>query len=88
MDDMKRGKNDMVHSPNHYKICDVEVIDIIDEVLRGWEERSCNSPDYVSLSQGYYLGNVIKYILRSPNKNGIEDLKKAKVYLDWILERS
>lgn len=32
---------------------------------------------------GFNLGNVIKYTLRYKNKNGIEDLKKAK----WYLER-
>lgn len=29
----------------------------------------------------YFLGNVIKYISRYKNKNGVEDLKKAKSYL-------
>ena len=31
-------------------------------------------------------GNIIKYILRHRDKNGIEDLKKAKHYLDLLLE--
>ena len=31
-------------------------------------------------------GNIIKYILRHREKNGIEDLKKAKHYLDLLLE--
>ena len=29
----------------------------------------------------YCIGNVIKYISRYENKNGVEDLKKAKWYL-------
>lgn len=36
----------------------------------------------------FHLGNVIKYILRSPMKNGLEDLKKAQFYLNryiaWV----
>jgi hypothetical protein len=32
------------------------------------------------------LGNIIKYLARYPLKNGLEDLKKAKVYLDWMIE--
>jgi len=32
-------------------------------------------------------GNVIKYVSRYKHKDGIEDLKKAKVYLDWLIER-
>ena len=31
-------------------------------------------------------GCVIKYILRYKEKNGIEDLKKAKHYIDLIIE--
>lgn len=30
----------------------------------------------------YRLGNVVKYVLRHDNKGGIEDLKKARWYLD------
>lgn len=33
-------------------------------------------------SVNFHLGNVIKYILRSPYKNGLEDLKKAQFYLN------
>lgn len=36
---------------------------------------------------GFYEGNIIKYVLRYKNKNGIEDLKKAKWYLDRMIER-
>jgi len=32
-------------------------------------------------------GNVIKYICRYKDKNGIEDLKKARHYIDMILEK-
>jgi hypothetical protein len=31
-------------------------------------------------------GNIIKYILRHKSKNGIEDLKKARHYLDLLIE--
>ena len=31
-------------------------------------------------------GNVIKYITRYKNKNGIEDLKKVKHYVDLLIE--
>ena len=35
---------------------------------------------------GYMEGNVIKYVSRWRNKNGIEDLKKAKWYIERLLE--
>lgn len=31
-------------------------------------------------------GNVIKYVTRHRLKNGLEDLEKAKVYLNWLIE--
>ena len=31
-------------------------------------------------------GNIIKYVTRWKDKNGIEDLKKAKQYLDKLIE--
>lgn len=36
---------------------------------------------------GFCLGNVVKYILRHKNKAGIEDLKKARWYLDREISR-
>ena len=33
---------------------------------------------------GYYRGNVLKYLLRAPQKNGIEDIEKAIHYLEYI----
>lgn len=37
--------------------------------------------------EGFCLGNVVKYILRAKKKNNnIEDLQKAKWYLDYFLE--
>jgi hypothetical protein len=35
---------------------------------------------------GFYEGNVIKYVSRYKLKNGIEDLKKAKWYLDRLIQ--
>ena len=35
---------------------------------------------------GFCEGNVIKYVCRFRQKNGIEDLKKARNYLDRIIE--
>lgn len=35
--------------------------------------------------QGFYVGNVMKYITRYQGKNGVEDLKKARTYLDRLI---
>ena len=34
--------------------------------------------------RGFLLGNIIKYTYRYKGKNGIEDLEKAKVYIDFL----
>lgn len=36
---------------------------------------------------GFLEGNVIKYVCRYKEKNGVEDLKKALHYLECLIER-
>ena len=36
---------------------------------------------------GYCEANIIKYVTRWRDKNGIEDLRKAKHYIDILIER-
>lgn len=45
--------------------------------------------EYIEANQGEFdwsIANVIKYISRYKRKNGIEDLKKARWYLDHQIE--
>ncbi len=35
---------------------------------------------------GFHLGNAVKYIKRSPTKGGLEDIKKARWYLERYIE--
>lgn len=35
---------------------------------------------------GFCVGNIIKYVCRYKDKNGIEDLKKARHYIDLLIE--
>lgn len=66
--------NNNVNHPSHYTSGDIEVIDYIRDKLT--EEEFA----------GYCIGNVIKYISRWRLKGGIEDLRKADVYLGWAIE--
>lgn len=67
-------KPDMVNHPPHYKSeSGLEVIDIID--------------DFVPDPGSYYLGNIIKYVLRFQKKGGVEDLEKARWYLNKLIAR-
>lgn len=36
---------------------------------------------------GYLEGNVIKYVTRHDKKNGLQDLEKARHYIDLIIEK-
>lgn len=43
--------------------------------------------DYIAANGiGYFEGNVIKYVSRWKDKAGVEDLKKARHYLDKLIE--
>ena len=43
--------------------------------------------DYVAANDlGYFEGNVIKYVTRFKDKHGIADLRKARHYLDKLIE--
>lgn len=35
---------------------------------------------------GWIVGNIIKYVMRYPKKKGIEDLRKAKRYLEMLIK--
>jgi hypothetical protein len=66
-------KNDNVNSPNHYKLdgLNIEVIDVIKATVKDFNS--------------FCHGNIIKYVLRADKKNGIEDLKKAKKYIEMMI---
>jgi hypothetical protein len=37
---------------------------------------------------GFLEGNVIKYVCRYRNKGGLQDLEKARHYLDMLIDQS
>jgi len=37
---------------------------------------------------GFCEGNVVKYVTRWKDKNGIDDLLKAKHYIDFLIEEA
>lgn len=45
--------------------------------------------DYIHAnSLGYMEGNIVKYITRWKDKGGVNDLKKAKHYLEKLIEQN
>ena len=68
------GAGDNVNHPSHYTQGKIECIDAIEESTKGLLGISA-----------VCVANVIKYIWRYKFKNGIEDLKKARWYLDKLI---
>lgn len=66
--------SDPINHPEHYTQGGIECIKAI--------ESSMTNEAFA----GYCKGNCEKYIWRYEHKGGAEDLKKARVYLDWLIE--
>ena len=60
-------------NPDHYKVGGIQTIDYIAAKL---------TPEAF---EGYLRGNIIKYVSRYTDKNGVEDLKKAEWYLSYLI---
>lgn len=68
-------KVDMVKQPPHYQF-GIFTANVIIEVV---------GKTYKSASVFYHVGNALKYLMRAPRKNGLEDLKKAKESVDMAI---
>lgn len=71
--------SDNVNKPNHYTYGKLECIDVIKEITDG--------NDAIGI-EAFCLGNVLKYLWRYKHKNGTEDLKKAKWYLERLIREN
>ena len=72
---MYESNDKMVSHPSHYQSeSGLEVIDVIEAFtsdLNGIEATD--------------TGNILKYMCRWKNKNGLQDLKKAQWYLNHLI---
>ena len=71
---MDGGSTDMVNHPKHYNQGGIECIDALKAATVGKRgiEAVC-------------VANVVKYLWRYEEKNGIEDVRKAKWYVERLL---
>ncbi len=65
--------SDVVNRPEHYRQGSVECIEAI--------ESSMSREEF----QGYLKGNIEKYVWRYRYKNGVQDLAKARWYIDRLI---
>lgn len=68
--------NDMVQHPQHYNQGGIECIDAIKAATVG-----------KTGIEAFCVGNVIKYLFRYENKNGLEDVKKAQWYINRLIQK-
>lgn len=69
---------DMVNHPPHYTHGKIETIDAVKDITQFYKDGAV----------AYCVGNVIRYLARAPHKEGeyVESLRKAKWYLDHVVE--
>ena len=67
-------QEDAVNHPSHYTDGGIECIEAIESALTNEEYR------------GYLKGNIQKYVWRERHKGGTESLKKARWYLDRLIQ--
>lgn len=54
---------------------------------RHYAAKSIQPVQYIHANDiGFFEGNVIKYVTRWKDKGGLEDLRKAKHYIELLLE--
>lgn len=65
-------------TPNHYKIGDLDTMNLIIEIVKN---------NNLDTEESIYLFNTLKYLFRFGNKDGVKDLEKAKDYLDRLIDK-
>lgn len=52
-----------------------------------YKEKPIQPWDFIAANRiGYFEGNIIKYVSRWRDKGGVDDLHKARHYLDKLIE--
>lgn len=79
-----QAQPDMVNNPPHYNMGKIETIDVIEDTLTMPKvviDKLGSRAPYV----GMLCGTIIKYLRRWPYKGGVQDLEKARWYLDKVI---
>lgn len=70
----EQNGHDAVNHPSHYCQGGIECIDAIQSAVNGLDGPAA-----------WLTGSIIKYVWRWSRKNGAEDLRKARFYLDRLI---
>ena len=71
------------------KLMDDADVSVKDKQVAGTHYQRAIQPwDIISEWElDFWEGNVLKYLLRWKHKDGVQDLQKAKHYLEYLIER-
>lgn len=69
--------SDVISHPDHYAGHGIECMDAMRSMMYGAD---------VTNSQAYWWGCIFKYVWRFAKKNGVEDLKKARQCIGYLIE--
>lgn len=72
---LEENAHDAVNHPSHYCRDGIECIDVIKATTKG-----------MNAFDAFCQGNAMKYLFRWHFKNGVQDLKKARWYIDKLIE--
>jgi len=82
----KEDLYDVVSKPKHYMLFEkegIEVRDVIEKLLDKIAENS--KGEFYSYQFASDYVQLMQYLMRFMDKNGVEDLKKARWYLDKMI---
>jgi hypothetical protein len=78
-------KNDIVNKPKHYMLREnLEVRDVLAALVAKMRINYDDLPSN-SLFESDYV-QMMQYLMRFMDKNGVEDLRKASWYLDKLID--
>lgn len=69
---------DVINKPQHYHKNEIDV--------NGYLEKHFPKQANVTVAEGFYIGNIIKYVSRHKEKGGMQDLEKAMFNLQKLIE--
>lgn len=75
---MQEQDHKQLLQPDHYHKNKIDVI--------GYLEQHFPGHPSATVSEGFMIGNVIKYVSRYKSKNGLDDLIKARNYLNMLID--
>jgi hypothetical protein len=76
---------DTVNKPKHYMLFEEQGIEVRDVIEKLVEKFELNSMGHSYMFASDYV-QMMQYLMRFMDKNGVEDLKKARWYLDKLIE--